>query len=215
VIFEPFVVNGLFIVNSLLISVLSSDVSLSEFNQDDIIKLMNDGIHISLSFIDSPLKATQIDSSIVTDDLLYNYILIKLFNRDNLECPILNYLEHIKFENIIKNKLSKLTMDELRSKFKIVEDDDEQQDKMKMIEKIIFELPRLEIINMAKLKFIKNKITLFWSCFYFSFCTFTTIGVGDWYPRNSISKCLVMLEGALGWICLGLFITSYGSQLLR
>ncbi|MDP8322903.1 MAG: potassium channel family protein, partial [Candidatus Stygibacter australis] len=128
---------------------------------------------------------------------------------------ISNLHEHIEFENIIKNKLSILTMDELRFKFKIVEGEDEQLDKMKMIEKIIFELPRLEIIKVAKLKFIKNKIILFGNCFYFSFCTFTTIGVGDWYPRNILSKCLVMIEGALGWISLGLFITSYGNLLLR
>ncbi|HHJ51908.1 MAG TPA: two pore domain potassium channel family protein [Caldithrix abyssi] len=54
-----------------------------------------------------------------------------------------------------------------------------------------------------------------WNCFYFSFSTFTTVGLGDWYPTGNLNRAIVMIEGALGWLSLGLFITTYANVLLR
>lgn len=93
--------------------------------------------------------------------------------------------------------------------------DNPPENKQLLIEEITFSLSSKEVIKLAGIFMLKSKLAQFWNCFYFSFSTFTAIGVGDWYPRNAFTKFLVMLEGALGWISLGLFITSYGNLLLR
>ncbi|MCF8296654.1 MAG: potassium channel family protein [Saprospiraceae bacterium] len=126
-----------------------------------------------------------------------------------------NLHEHIEFKNILTNKLSKLTYESLKEKFSHVLGEEKADDKVKLIEQIMQSLDSKEIVKLSGVSIIRSKLTQFWNCFYFSFSTFTTIGVGDWYPRNSFTKLLVMMEGALGWISLGLFITSYGNLLLR
>ncbi|MCD4817436.1 MAG: potassium channel family protein [Candidatus Cloacimonetes bacterium] len=39
----------------------------------------------------------------------------------------------------------------------------------------------------------------FWSYFYFSFTIFTTISLGDWYPKNNKGRFMIMVEGSFGW----------------
>lgn len=58
-----------------------------------------------------------------------------------------------------------------------------------------------------------QKVT-FWDSFYFSMVTFSTIGYGDWYPKDNFRKW-VMLEGLLGWITLGLFLVTLTNVMIR
>lgn len=50
---------------------------------------------------------------------------------------------------------------------------------------------------------------------YFSLDTFVTLGHSDTYPKTTFTRMTAMLEGICGWLCLGLFITTYANQLLR
>ena len=54
----------------------------------------------------------------------------------------------------------------------------------------------------------------FWDSFYFSMVTFSTIGYGDWYPKDNFRKW-VMLEGLLGWLTLGLFLVTLTNVTIR
>jgi hypothetical protein len=58
-----------------------------------------------------------------------------------------------------------------------------------------------------------QKVT-FWDGFYFSMGTFSTIGYGDWYPKDNFRKW-VMLEGFLGWLTLGLFLVTLTNVTIR
>lgn len=54
----------------------------------------------------------------------------------------------------------------------------------------------------------------FWDAFYFSMVTFTTVGYGDWYPKDRYRK-FVMIEGVVGWLTLALFIVTLANVLIR
>jgi len=58
-----------------------------------------------------------------------------------------------------------------------------------------------------------QKVTL-WDSFYFSMVTFTTVGYGDWYPKDNFRKW-VMFEGFLGWVTLGLFLVTLTNVMMR
>jgi hypothetical protein len=120
----------------------------------------------------------------------------------------------IDYKKIVQEKLGKLTAEELQLKFpEIFVEEVIPEDQL--LEKIASELSEMEIIKLVIPSFIKNKSDEFWNCIYFSFCAFITSGVVKYYPRKSVTKFLVMAEGALGLICLGLFIASYVNLLLR
>jgi len=53
----------------------------------------------------------------------------------------------------------------------------------------------------------------YWHSFYFSTITFTTVGFGDFYPMENISRVLVMIEAALGLFCYSLFIFTFGRRI--
>ncbi len=129
--------------------------------------------------------------------------------------PISNLEEYLLIENKVKKKLRLLPAEELNELF-ADEDFDFDKHKQDLIEDIVSSIETEEIMNKlepeGQSRFNWN---FFWSCFYFSFSTFTTIGIGDWYPSGKMNKATVMIEGALGWLCLGLFITTYAYVLLR
>lgn len=54
----------------------------------------------------------------------------------------------------------------------------------------------------------------FFDAFYFSVVTFTTVGYGDWYPKDRYRK-FVMIEGLLGWLILALFLVTLANVLIR
>ncbi|MCK4358462.1 MAG: pentapeptide repeat-containing protein [Candidatus Cloacimonetes bacterium] len=66
---------------------------------------------------------------------------------------------------------------------------------------------------LKKLKSLNNMKYV--SYLYFSFKSFTNIGLVDWYHKKDRGRFLVMIEGALGWLLLGLFIVTYANILLR
>jgi hypothetical protein len=69
-------------------------------------------------------------------------------------------------------------------------------------------------INRLKLKENGDNQVSFWDAFYFSLVTFTTVGYGDWYPKDRYRK-FVMIEGVLGWLLLALFIVTLANVMIR
>ena len=61
----------------------------------------------------------------------------------------------------------------------------------------------------------QNNPPHFWSCFYFSMVTFTTLGFGDIAAANSIARFLVTLEVMLGYIMLGGLVSIFANKLAR
>ena len=53
-----------------------------------------------------------------------------------------------------------------------------------------------------------------WDALYFSMFTFTTIGYGDWYPKDRFRK-YVVIEGLLGWLILALFLVTSANVMIR
>jgi len=123
--------------------------------------------------------------------------------------------EHLLSHDKISKRLEKKNQKEIKEIFREY-DFDFKQNKQGLIEDIVSSLSSEELMNTLELK-PKSKFNLsfFWYCIYFSFSTFTTIGIGDWYPSGKWNKAMVMIEGAIGWLCLGLFITTYANILLR
>jgi len=129
--------------------------------------------------------------------------------------PISSLEEHFLYLNNIKSKLSKLTLEELKEKFKDL-DLDFNVPKQKFIDVLVSSLDGEVLSKKLNMKpKSRFNIKTLWHSYYFSFSTFTTIGIGDWYPSGEINKAIVMIEGALGWLCLGLFIVTYANILLR
>ena len=54
----------------------------------------------------------------------------------------------------------------------------------------------------------------FCDAFYFSVVTFTTVGYGDWYPKDRYRK-FVMIEGLVGWLILALFLVTLANVMIR
>lgn len=54
----------------------------------------------------------------------------------------------------------------------------------------------------------------FRDAFYFSMNTFTTVGYGNWYPKESFRKWATF-EGLLGWITLGIFMATLTNVMIR
>ena len=128
---------------------------------------------------------------------------------------ISNLEEHLLSQNKITKRLRSLTKEEIKKIFK-KDDFDFESSKQGLIEDITSSIGSDELLEkLGLLPKSRYNASFFWYCFYFSFSTFTTIGIGDWYPSGKLNKALVMLEGALGWLCLGLFITTYANILLR
>ena len=61
---------------------------------------------------------------------------------------------------------------------------------------------------------IDKKDAHFCDAFYFSVVTFTTIGYGDWYPKNYY-RILAVIEGLLGWLTLALFLVTLANVMIR
>ena len=132
-----------------------------------------------------------------------------------LPTRISNLEEHLMSRDKIAEKLRKMKVPEIKDIFQ-PDDFNFKQKKQGLIEDIVTSMGTEELLERLSLKpKSRYRLEFFWYCFYFSFSTFTTIGIGDWYPAGKLNKALVMVEGALGWLCLGLFITTYANILLR
>ncbi|PXF61505.1 MAG: hypothetical protein C4B59_04545 [Candidatus Methanogaster sp.] len=59
-----------------------------------------------------------------------------------------------------------------------------------------------------------NEDVSFCDAFYFSVVTFTTVGYGDWYPKDRYRK-FVMIEGLVGWLTLALFLVTLANVMIR
>ena len=59
-----------------------------------------------------------------------------------------------------------------------------------------------------------NQTVSFWDALYFSAVTFTTVGYGDWYPKDLFRK-FVVIEGLLGWLTLALFLVTLANVMIR
>ena len=55
----------------------------------------------------------------------------------------------------------------------------------------------------------------FWSCFYFSIVSFTTLGFGDIAAANWFGRFLVTLEVILGYVMLGGLISIFANKFAR
>lgn len=128
---------------------------------------------------------------------------------------ISNLEEHLISKDKITKQLRNMDKEKIKELFQ--EDDfDFGTHKQDLIEDITSSIGTDELAEKLNLSpKTKYNFDFFWHCFYFSFSTFTTIGIGDWYPSGKLNKAVVMVEGALGWLCLGLFITTYANILLR
>ena len=72
-----------------------------------------------------------------------------------------------------------------------------------------------EGITRLKENNIENNQTVsFWDALYFSAVTFTTVGYGDWFPKDRFRK-FVMIEGLLGWLILALFLVTLANVMIR
>ena len=60
-----------------------------------------------------------------------------------------------------------------------------------------------------------NKPMTFWSAFYFSIVSFTTLGFGDVVTANPFARFLVTFEVILGYIMLGGLISIFANKLAR
>lgn len=54
----------------------------------------------------------------------------------------------------------------------------------------------------------------FWDSLYFSTTTFTTVGYGNWEPKENFKKW-VTLEGLLGYVMLGVFMSTLTNVMMR
>ena len=61
---------------------------------------------------------------------------------------------------------------------------------------------------------IDKRDASFCDAFYFSVTTFTTLGYGDWYPKDRY-RMFVMIEGLLGWLTLALFLVTLANVMIR
>jgi len=128
---------------------------------------------------------------------------------------ISNLKDHLISQDKIKKKLQKMKMKELKEKFALY-DFEFKTNKQKLIEDITSSIGIDELTKMLNMKSkSRYNFDFFWHCFYFSFSKFSTLGIGDWYPFGNLTKAIVMIEGAIGWLCLGLFIITYANILLR
>jgi hypothetical protein len=66
----------------------------------------------------------------------------------------------------------------------------------------------------AAIKYIWYALYPFWRALYLSVNTFTTVGTGDIFATG-LFRWFVLLEGALGWFMLGLFIVVFAAQYIR
>lgn len=129
--------------------------------------------------------------------------------------PISNLEYHLISKEPIKKVLNKMSFEELADRFNQFDFDFEKH-KQDLIDDIISSLDIQELARILNLeKKSRFNLNYLWNCFYFSFSTFTTVGLGDWYPSGNLNRAIVMIEGALGWLSLGLFITTYANVLLR
>ena len=53
------------------------------------------------------------------------------------------------------------------------------------------------------------------SSLYFSFVTFTTLGLGDIHPVNSLGRGLVCLEAVIGAFLIALFVVVFARKMMR
>ncbi len=129
--------------------------------------------------------------------------------------PISNLEYHLASPDKIKKELNNRSQEEL-SELLADYDFNFEAHKQELIEDIMATIDKGDLITKLGLdKKSKFSLEYFWNCFYFSFSIFTTVGIGDWYPTGKMNKAIVMVEGSLGWLCLGLFITTYANILLR
>lgn len=68
-------------------------------------------------------------------------------------------------------------------------------------------------VLIEKNKAKKSKVS-FKDALYFSITTFTTVGYGNWYPKENFRKWAT-LEGLLGWIMLGIFMATLTTVMIR
>lgn len=129
--------------------------------------------------------------------------------------PISNLEHHLISSEQLKEKLSELSSEDLQKQFKEYDFDFEKH-KQDLIDDIISSIGKQKLTALLEIKPLSHfSLNYFWNCFYFSFSTFSTVGLGDWYPTGNLNRTIVMIEGALGWLSLGLFITTYANVLLR
>ena len=50
---------------------------------------------------------------------------------------------------------------------------------------------------------------------YFSFVTFTTLGLGDIRPLNDLGKFLICFEAAIGAFLIALFVVVFARKMMR
>ena len=60
-----------------------------------------------------------------------------------------------------------------------------------------------------------EKLENFWSCFYYSVITFTTVGYGDIRPTTGLARLLAMAEGFFGAFSIALFVLTFGRKMMR
>jgi hypothetical protein len=147
----------------------------------------------------------------------FSFFIISLFAIVYFFVPqrISNLEEHLISKDKIIKRLREMKIEAIREVF-WEEDFNFNTHKQDLIEDITSSIGTDELAEMLNLRQTSRyNMEFFWHCFYFSFSTFTTIGIGDWYPSGKLNKAIVMIEGALGWLCLGLFITTYANILLR
>jgi len=129
--------------------------------------------------------------------------------------PISNLEQHLVSEDKIKKALNKLSPAALEARFEDF-DFNFKQHKQALIDDIVSSMDKEQLSALLEIRsHSRFNFDYLWNCIYFSFSTFTTVGLGDWYPTGNLNRAIVMIEGSLGWLSLGLFITTYANVLLR
>ena len=80
---------------------------------------------------------------------------------------------------------------------------------------VLIKLNMYDLFHNFGIETVAEKLKHFWSCFYYSVITFTTVGYGDIRPTTGLARLLAMVEGFFGAFSIALFVLTFGRKMMR